>query len=182
MPRRMFSIALPLLLIALPVAEAQRVVVLGDTVRVAPVGVSWQVRGVVESVTESGVTIRQADGEATEIHPHRIRLLQVLDGRASGLGRGALIGAGTGALVGAVVGLTEAGSGGDIGAEAVPIGMLTVGLVGGLVGAALGGSGSRERWIGARFQPLSTAGSDALTLVWVPGGASGALLAVRLRW
>lgn len=175
---RLIAVVLAFLLLAIPEVEAQRVAAIGDTVRVRPVGVSWQLRGVVESITESGVAIRLADGEATVIHPHRVRSLQILAGRGSGLGSGALVGAGIGALVGGVVGLTEAGSGGDIGAEAVPIGMLTVGLLGGVVGAVLGGGGARERWIGARIQPLTSAGRDL-----VPRGSGPrALVAWRIRW
>lgn len=180
MPRQ--SVVLfALVLCYLPTLEAQRVAVPGDTVRVRPVGVTWQVRGVIESITETAVLILQADGEPTSLHPHRIQSMHVLDGRAPGWGKGALLGAAAGAAVGAGVGLSQAGSGGDIGGEAVPIGMLSVGLIGGLAGALLSSGGSRERWVAARVQAVVSALRGPAA---VRGAPAGTALAVswRIAW
>jgi hypothetical protein len=86
-----------------------------------------------------------------------VHTLDVSRGTASNAWKGAKIGAGIGAALGLVVGIaamaedTSCQPGEwcldvDIGAEAIPVGMLGFGLFGGLVGTGIGALSRSERW------------------------------------
>lgn len=153
MDRKLHAL-LGLLVGVAPSVEAQRVAVPGDTVRVELIGVPRRVSGVVESVTDQGVTIRHEDGEPSILNPPSIRSADILAGRQAKLGRGALIGAGFGVVIGLVAGLGDtAGLYSDegLGAVMIPIMMAAGGVAGGAVGAVVGGTCRCKRWVPGRF-------------------------------
>lgn len=175
-------------LLSVSSAEAQRVVAAGDTVRVQTTAGGPSVKGRVREVTGSHVFVMDRFGADQSLAALHIARMEVLQGRRSGAGRGALMGLVLGGAIGTFGGLiATTGESGwmRFGPEIVPLMAGVFGAGGALAGAILGALVPRDRWVSGQLPPSGPSGvADSglrITPVVMSGAGSTWRVGVRLR-
>jgi hypothetical protein len=142
---------------------AQQALEAGTRVRIHTAGATTPLTGTVAYRDTGSVAVLRAPADTAFVPLTSITSVEVSAGRRSNIGRGAkwgaLVGAGAGALLG-LAAMSEDDGYFEFGAEAVPIGMLGVGVLGGAVGGLFGALTTSERWAQGAAAIALTAGGD----------------------
>lgn len=176
------------LLTTLPgaLAEAQRPVLVGDTVRVALADGGPPLRGIITSSQVDRITLRIGPGDDREIFTSVIQTMNRLDGRKRATARGAQVGLLAGILAGVGLSAIDALSNGaaEFREGQIPARLLIGGLGGTLVGLTAGVGFETNRWVAAEAPATDRMPSFARGRVtpWVGKGVEARMLVgVRLR-